>query len=139
MKNSGFTFIEVMVVCAIVAILSAIALPAYSQYVLKGRRIDAKTALAALQLAEEKYRGNNLAYTTDLTALGLSTVSGSTTSPQGYYTVTVQSADGVSYSAQATVNSATPQANDSAACPALLVTQTGFDTNTVNHSTCWGF
>lgn len=139
MKNSGFTLVEVLVVCAIVAILSAVAMPSYSQYVLKGRRVDAKTALVALQLAEEKFRGNNLAYTTDLSALGLSATAASGASPQGFYTLTIQSADGVSYAAQAAVNAATPQAKDATACPALLVNQTGFDTNTVNHSACWGF
>ena len=47
---------ELMIVVAIIAIIAAIAIPAYSDYVTRAKRADGKTALAAIQLAQEKFR-----------------------------------------------------------------------------------
>ena len=44
-RTRGFSLIELMVVVAIVAILTAIAIPSYSAYVVRGKRAAAKTAL----------------------------------------------------------------------------------------------
>ena len=46
---NGFTLIEVMVVVAIVGILSAIALPSYSEYIRRGHRAEARAALLQAQ------------------------------------------------------------------------------------------
>ena len=45
----GFTLIEVMIVVAIVAILSAIAYPSYAEYVRRGHRADARAGLLQAQ------------------------------------------------------------------------------------------
>ena len=45
LRELGFTLIEVMIVVAIVAILGAVALPSYQQYVERSRRADAKAVL----------------------------------------------------------------------------------------------
>lgn len=46
-KQPGFSLIEVMVVVAIVGILAAIAYPSYQEYIQRGRRAEARTALLA--------------------------------------------------------------------------------------------
>ncbi len=60
----GFTLIEVMITVAIVAILAAIALPAYGDYILRGRLVDATSALAAQRAKLEQYYQDNRTYAT---------------------------------------------------------------------------
>jgi len=58
----GFTLIEVMIVVAIVAILAAVALPAYQEYILRGKITEATSTLSELRLRAEKWFGNNRTY-----------------------------------------------------------------------------
>lgn len=55
----GFTLIEMMVTVAIVGILSAIAIPSYSAYVIRSRTVEATTVLAGLQPNAEQFWANN--------------------------------------------------------------------------------
>ncbi|HDZ8836592.1 pilin [Aeromonas veronii] len=52
-KQSGFTLIELMIVVAIVAILAAIALPAYQNYVRKAKGTELSAAMGAMKTAIE--------------------------------------------------------------------------------------
>lgn len=45
-RQRGFTLMELMITVAVIGILSAIAYPAYQDYVRKSRRVDAKKCLA---------------------------------------------------------------------------------------------
>ena len=76
-KQTGFTVIELTIVVAIIAILSAIAVPAYTGYMKTARMTEAKNNIAALALAEEEfYLENNRYFYKTGTNLQLSNESG---------------------------------------------------------------
>lgn len=58
----GFTLIEVMMVVAIIGILAAVAVPAYTQHITKSKRTDAAAALVQLAQAMERYYSVNYSY-----------------------------------------------------------------------------
>ena len=63
MKQSrGFTLIELMIVVTIIAILTAIAMPAYNDYATKAKLTEAFTALSSLQARMEQYYQDNREY-----------------------------------------------------------------------------
>lgn len=67
---AGFTLIEVMITVAIVAILAAVAVPQYQDYMVRGAVADATTGLASMQGEMERYYQDNRTYGA-VTASGL--------------------------------------------------------------------
>ena len=61
-KATGFSLMELMIVIAILGIVSAIAIPAYTGYIETARMTEAKNNIAALKLAEEEYFLENNTY-----------------------------------------------------------------------------
>lgn len=68
-NHEGFTLIELMVAVAIVAVLAAIAIPIYTNYVYRGKQVEAKTLLMTIKVEEEQFRSENNCYTTDINNL----------------------------------------------------------------------
>jgi type IV pilus assembly protein PilE len=62
-RTAGFTLIELMITVGIVAILTAIAYPAYRNYVLRGQVTYATNALSAMSANMERYFQDNRQYT----------------------------------------------------------------------------
>ena len=59
---AGFTLIEVMITVAVIAILAAVALPQYFDYVTRSRLVEAKTNLVDMRTRLEQYFLDNRAY-----------------------------------------------------------------------------
>lgn len=62
--TGGFTLIEVMITVAIVAILAAVALPSYRDYITRGHLADASNGLATIRAQMERHFQDNRSYAT---------------------------------------------------------------------------
>jgi len=71
MLQKGFTLIELMIVVAIIAILAAIALPAYQDYVARSQVSEGMSLSAGAKTAVAEYYANFAAWPTSNTAAGL--------------------------------------------------------------------
>jgi type IV pilus assembly protein PilE len=65
----GFTLVEIMITVAIVGILTAVALPAYRDYVLRARLTEAFSGLAGIQPSAEQLWANTRSFATLATVL----------------------------------------------------------------------
>ncbi len=118
---AGFTLIEVMIVVAIIAVLSAIAFPSYTEYVMRGNRAEARTALLEAQQFMERFYAANSRYTTAADA--------NPTLPARLQNIPDASAR-YTLTVTATINAYTLTANPAGSmaadkCGALSVTNTG--------------
>jgi len=123
-QSGGFTLIELMIVVAVIAILSAIAIPAYNDYVTRGKLVDATSNLADMRIQLEQYYQDNRGYGSTSSSCGVALPTSK------YFTFSCKwgaSGDDQSYKATATgtINNTN-------------FTYTIDDTNTKTSTTGWG-
>lgn len=76
-KQQGFTLIELMIVVAIIGVLSAIAVPAYKNYVTKSEIASAMATMKALITPAELEMQTNNNLNNGLSGLGISSTANS--------------------------------------------------------------
>ena len=145
-RLAGFTLIELMIVVAIVAILGAIAIPAYQKQIMQSRRTSAKTALFDLSGREEKYYAANNYYPASLASVGYSTTGTTLQVPnstnEDYYSVSITPVAATATTPASYTATAAPvgsQQNDACGSYSLtdLGVQTTTGTNSGTGSGCW--
>ncbi|KJZ00977.1 hypothetical protein TW76_01330 [Pseudoalteromonas ruthenica] len=135
--GQGFTLIEVMIVVAIVGILVAVAYPSYAEHVRKAARAEAMSAVLETANRLEQFYVDNRVYTSDLTGVGVNTLTES-----DYYSISIALQD----SAQAFIVTAEPYSGPAlkdSDCGGFTVTDTGRRGVTVSSVSsrideCWG-
>ena len=123
--QAGFTLIELMIVVAIIAILAAIVLPNYKNYLIKAHRTDAQAAMLSLaQYMESQYNASFSYPAVDTDTLNLPE------NVTNYYDFEVETL-GQSFTITA---APTPRQNDTQ-CGTLTLNEQGVKTPST--SGCW--
>lgn len=87
----GFTLIELLITVAIIAILAAIALPSYYQYILRSNRSAAESIMLEMASAQERHMLDARQFASSASVLGYQTLP-DTVAPN--YTVAVATSAG---------------------------------------------
>ena len=136
--SRGVTLIELMIVIVVVAILGAIAVPTYRNYLIRTNRTEARMALLRIQTAQEKFYLQNNRYADDeeLDDAPPNGLGVPATTPSGFYTIAIDNyaEDGTTYRAVATA--AGGQRDDIEACRTITINQDGSRTP-AQGSGCW--
>lgn len=104
LKQRGITLIELMIAVAIVGILSAIAFPAYDNYVKRSKRVTAEGDLYAFRNAMQRYFSENNSY------LGAAASGADTGIPEGTTFPSQSPIDGGAAAYNLTISAATASA-----------------------------
>ena len=133
MRSLGFSLLEVMIVCVVVAILAAIAYPSYNSSVQKSRRAEAKTALLGVASQMERWSTEKSTYAT--ATLGTSGVFANH-SENSYYNLSLMNLTATTYTIQAAPTGA--QTGDP--CGTFTYNEQGIKTvsgGTWTRAQCW--
>jgi type IV pilus assembly protein PilE len=139
--QAGFTLVELLIAVVISGVLVAIAVPSFSNYIMQGRRPDAKTGLLDLAAREERYYTVHNSYTAVASNLGY----GSTASfPMNVgsgpdYQLAVTSPAGTTAGSAFTITATPINAQASDACGTYSLNNLGLQTvsGSPGASSCW--
>lgn len=139
-KMHGFSLMELMIVVIIIGILATIAVPTYTQHMIRARRADAKVALMDLAARMERYYAEQNTYATATINQNVATdVLSSNTSPEGIYQLRIVNQNASGYTIEAAPAAGSPQAQQDTDCGALRLNNLGQQTitGTGNAQACW--
>lgn len=125
----GFTLIELLVVMVIAGILAAIAIPNYSEYVVRSNRSAAQSFIADVASRQAQFFLDRRTYATTVAALNLPVPAEVAT--RYVFAIDVQAGPPLTYTVTATPTG--PQATDR--CGALTINQAG--NKTAGATRCW--
>jgi len=115
--EGGFTLMELTVVIVIIAILAAVAVPLYINYVKDAQRTEAKGAIGAVVTAEQTYYQMNNTYTLDTFIKnpaqnpGQQRLNCDLTDALNSWSISVTQADATGFTVSAVGRDGTPAAN----------------------------
>lgn len=99
-RYSGFTLIELMIAVAIVAILAAVAVPSYTEYIKRARVTDATKELSAMRIKMEQYFQDKRTYASACDPGSIAAAPGVV----GQWTISCPTASDTAYVVRATGN-----------------------------------
>lgn len=89
-SHRGFTLIEVMITCAIVAVLASVAIPSYTRHVMRGNRAAAQQHLIDLAQREQQFLADARVYKDSVSGLNMQTPA----AVSKWYTISIQTDSG---------------------------------------------
>ena len=99
----GITLLELLIVIAVVGILLAVAAPSFLDYIERSRRSDAMIALQRVANEQEQFYFDNNRYSLNFTSINLTNLS-----PDGYYTLSLPTANTTLFIARTVPVAGTP-------------------------------
>jgi len=112
MRSRGFTLVELLVALAIMAIVSAIAVPIYTQYSIRTQRTNAEKDLMMCAQSMERLASTSFTYAGQVGGADTGAVTPNICIPSTtLYAITVQAADANTFTIRATPTSG-PVIND---------------------------
>ena len=143
-RERGVTLIELLIVVAIVALITSIAYPSYTRYIVKAKRTVAQSALMQVADRQQQFFMDNKRYAANMTALGFpadpwvvdddgkSTVGGDV---DAIYSVSLANVTATTYTANAApINQ---QLSRDTYCGTLNLNQSGLKDKTGAFDDCW--
>jgi len=130
-KTRGFTLIELMIVIAVLSIIVAVGYPSYLEQVKKSRRAEGMGQLLELADRMERAYSDSGTYPTAISEVYVATTDG------GFYTLSIVTANNVSFVVSAAPTSLGDQNKDK--CQTFTLTSLGDKsvTNSSLNNHCW--